>query len=181
LAHPAWKRWAVRRGPWSAGRPPAGDRTNQWTRCHWRRRSGGAGNYRERSGPPRTTWPGRRGRGPPGTTGCGTRRQRRADRGPACMGSAASRPKGCHGWRPTPQTHATWLRCSETPRRRRLPRHRTGPRSWGAVQPSPWLLRQHRGLLRGPRARVDRRHRNPGRARPGGVHQPGASLGWGSP
>jgi len=174
LAHPAWKRWEARRVPGLAGHPPAWDRSDQRTRCRWRRRSDSVGCYRELSGSPLKTWPGHSGSVPPGTTGNSTHHRRWAGRGPAYRGSAALRPKGCRGRRPTQDTCATWLRYFETQRRRRLPRRRTGPRSRRVARPSPRLSQRSRGHPPRPRARARRHHRGPDRARPGGALPQGA-------
>jgi len=155
------------------GGQPASLGPIQPTDCRRRKRSDSVGSYREFSGSPRKTWPGHSSSVPPGTTGHSTHRRRGAGQGPAYMGSAVQRPKGCRGRRPTRDTCATWLRYSETQRRRRLPRRRTGPQSRRVARPSPWLSPRPMGR---PRARARRQYRGPDRARLGGVRPRGASA-----
>ena len=175
-AHLAWRRLEAHRVPGLVGSPPAWDRSEQRTRCRRRKRSDSVRSYREFSGSPRKTWPGHSGSVPPGTTGHSTHCRRWVGQNPAYMGSSAQQPKGCRGRRPTRDTCATYPRYSETQRRRRLPRRRTGPQSGRVARPSPWLSPRPRGHLPRPRARARRHYRGPDRARLGGVRPRGASA-----
>jgi len=166
LASPAWEQWAARRGPRPPGTPTAWDRSDKWMRCRWRRRSGSAGIFSERSGPPWRTWPGPSGSVPPGTTGPWTSRRRGASRDPVYTGSGARPTTGCRGQRPTLHAYATWPWCSEMPQRRRPPRLVMEPRFRGAVQPRH--SRPPRGRPRGRRARAKRLPLGSARTHPSG-------------